>query len=77
MAAQSDVARLLDELVRLLALDVRRRSESQVEAILELNRAGIGPTRIAELLGTTSGTVNVALAKAKKRKPKKTKETQV
>jgi DNA-directed RNA polymerase specialized sigma24 family protein len=74
MAVQDDIARLLDELVRLHALDLRRRSASQVDAILELSKAGLGPTRIAELLGTTAGTVNVALAKAKKRKPKKTNE---
>jgi hypothetical protein len=76
MATQGDIARLLDELVRLQALEVRRRSASQVDAILELSKAGLGPTRIAELLGTTPGTVNVALAKAKKRNTKRTKEFQ-
>ena len=45
---------------------------SQADAIRELNKAGFGPTRIAELLGTTSGTVGVTLAKAKKKRaPKK------
>jgi hypothetical protein len=76
VATQGDIARLLDELVRLQALEVRKRSASQVDAILELNKAGLGPTRIAELLGTTPGTVNVALAKAKKRKTSRTKELQ-
>lgn len=73
MTVHDDIARLLDELVRLHALELRTRSASQVDAILELNKAGIGPTRIAELLGTTPGTVNVALAKAKKRNVEKTK----
>jgi transcriptional regulator len=73
VATQDDIVRLLDELIRLHALEVRRRADSQVEAILELRRAGIGPTRIAELLGTTANTVNVALANAKKRKHQEAK----
>jgi DNA-directed RNA polymerase specialized sigma24 family protein len=75
MAAQDDVARMLDELVRLEALKVRNRSGSQADAILELSRAGFGQSRIAELLGTTSGTVSVTLARAKRR-TKKTKSTE-
>jgi DNA-directed RNA polymerase specialized sigma24 family protein len=59
-----------DEIVRLLAIQVRSQFENQADAIRELARAGFGPTRIAELLGTTAGTVNVALARAK-RAPKK------
>lgn len=61
-----------EEMVRLLALDIRMRFENQSEAILELSKSGFGPKRIAELLGTTPGTVTVTLAKSKKRKPKKT-----
>jgi len=56
-----------EEIVRLLAIQLRRGSESQAEAILELSRTGFGPTRIAELLGTTANTVNVTLQKAKQR----------
>lgn len=56
-----------EEIVRLLAIQVRSRYESQGDAIREFSRAGFGPTRIAELLGTTPGTVNVTLAKAKGR----------
>lgn len=55
-----------EEIVRLLAIQVRSRHESQVDAIRELSRAGFGPSRIAELLGTTAGTVNVTLAKSKR-----------
>jgi hypothetical protein len=57
----------LDEVVRLLAIDLRLRLPSQGEVIQELNRAGFGPSRIAELLGTTPNTVNVTIQKAKKR----------
>jgi DNA-directed RNA polymerase specialized sigma24 family protein len=62
-----------EEIVRLLAIQVRRQSDNQGEAILELNKAGFGAARIAELLGTTPNTVNVAIQKAKKKssKPKK------
>ncbi len=56
-----------DEIVRLLALQVRMKLGSQAEAIRELSKAGFGPSRIAELLGTTAGTVGVTLAKAKRR----------
>jgi hypothetical protein len=56
-----------EEIVRLLAIQTRLQFESQADAILELSRAGFGPTRIADLLGTTANTVNVTLQKAKKR----------
>jgi DNA-binding NarL/FixJ family response regulator len=56
-----------EEVVRLLAIQLRRDCASQAEAIEEMHRAGFGPTRIAELLGTTPNTVNVAISKLKKR----------
>jgi hypothetical protein len=56
-----------EEIVRLLALQVRLQFENQAEAIREFSKAGFGPARIADLLGTTPGTVNVTLAKAKQR----------
>lgn len=54
-----------EETVRLLATLIRMQSGSQSEAILELHRAGIGITRIAQLLGTTKGTANVAVQRGK------------
>lgn len=57
-----------EEIVRLLVLEVRARSETQADAIAELHSAGFGTGRIAELLGTTPATVNVAVARLKKRK---------
>jgi hypothetical protein len=62
-----------EELVRLKVLELRRTAKSQNELIAELDKAGFGQTRIAELLGTTANTVNVALSKAKKAKNKKGK----
>lgn len=64
-----------EEIVRLLAIQVRHQFENQADAVRELNRVGFGPSRIAELLGTTAGTVNVTLAKAKRRNSKKTGTT--
>jgi hypothetical protein len=59
-----------EELVRLKVIELRRQVGNQTEMIVELNRAGFGPTRIAELLGTTSNTVNVTLVKARRSKGK-------
>lgn len=56
---------LQEEMVRLLAMQIRMQFENQADAIREFGKAGFGPTRIAELLGTTPGTVNVTLAKAR------------
>jgi DNA-directed RNA polymerase specialized sigma24 family protein len=67
MTRQNDID-TNDEAVRLLATLVRLQTGSQSEAIIELDRAGIGVTRIAELLGTTKGTANVAIQRAKKKR---------
>jgi hypothetical protein len=58
----------MEEVVRLLAIQLRRQTESQAEAIKDMHRVGFGPTRIAELLGTTPNTVNVSIAKKKRPK---------
>jgi DNA-directed RNA polymerase specialized sigma24 family protein len=56
-----------EEIARLLLLQLRGvRFETQADAIRELGLAGFPPARIAELLGTSRGTVNVTLARAKK-----------
>lgn len=55
-----------EELVRLQAIQVRLLLGSQREAIIEMGRLGFGASRIAELLGTTANTVNVALNRAKR-----------
>jgi DNA-binding CsgD family transcriptional regulator len=69
VAARRQSARTLDpteELVRLLALQVRLQLGNQSQTIVELARAGFGAARIADLLGTTPNTVNVALNRAKR-----------
>lgn len=62
----------LDEIVRLLAAQLLR-GKKQVELIEDLHRCGIEPKRIAELLGTTRNTVNVALANLRKKREGKSK----
>jgi DNA-directed RNA polymerase specialized sigma24 family protein len=57
-----------DETNRLLVALIRMQTDSQTQTIIELDRAGIGASRIAELLGTSSGTVGVALARARKKR---------
>jgi DNA-directed RNA polymerase specialized sigma24 family protein len=55
----------LDEIVRLLALSLRRTTDNQTEAILLLSQAKLEPNRIAELVGTTPGTVRSTQAQAR------------
>jgi DNA-directed RNA polymerase specialized sigma24 family protein len=61
-----------EEIVRLLVAQLRLTLGSQAATIAELNRSGFGASRIAELLGTTPGTVNVALQRAKRASARKT-----
>jgi DNA-directed RNA polymerase specialized sigma24 family protein len=56
-----------EEIVRLMVINLRRTARTQAEVVIELDRAGFGPSRIADLLSTTPNAVNVTLNKAKKR----------
>jgi DNA-binding NarL/FixJ family response regulator len=58
---------LLEELVRLKVMSLRRDMGSQTEAILAFSESGFEPVRIAELLGTTPATVRAAKQKASKK----------
>ena len=60
------IERKLDMLIRLLALRVAEDKKSLKDKAVLLRLAGIGPSEIAKLCGTTSNTINVALAQAKK-----------
>jgi DNA-directed RNA polymerase specialized sigma24 family protein len=63
-----------DEIVRLLTTQIRLSVGSQAAAIKELDKAGLGPTRIAELLGTTVGTVKQALIRDRRRRDRQATE---
>jgi DNA-directed RNA polymerase specialized sigma24 family protein len=60
----------MDEVARLLALNLKRERGLQ-EVIVELDGVGIPQARIAQLLGTSAGYVNVALSRAKEQAKKK------
>jgi CRP-like cAMP-binding protein len=64
MATKREKLDPLDEVARLLALSIKRERGLQ-EVIVELDSVGIQQARIAELLGTSAGYVNVALTRAK------------
>jgi hypothetical protein len=60
----------LDQLVRLTTIGITRGLK-QREQITLLNRAGLLPKDIADLLGTTGNTVNKELSTLRKAKVKK------
>jgi hypothetical protein len=66
-----DVSAKLDILIKLQAAALTAQMASTKDKILFLAQAGLRPTLIAEILGTTANHVNVALSKG--RKPSKGK----
>jgi hypothetical protein len=58
-----------DELSRVLMLDLKYRVPQAV-LVHDLTKAGLGPSRIAELLGTTPATVNVAKQRKRPKWPR-------
>jgi DNA-binding NarL/FixJ family response regulator len=62
----SDVLQRLDTLIRLQAVSLLDRFSTQRERIQFLNRAGLPPKAIADILGTSPNSVSVALSKMKK-----------
>lgn len=56
----------LDKIVRLLAQGLLKDMKFQKEKILMLYSIGYRPLEIAQLLGTSSNTVNVTLSEARK-----------
>jgi DNA-binding CsgD family transcriptional regulator len=62
----SDVSGKLDMLIRLSALNLVRDIKTQQEQIALLSDAGFQPKEIADVLLTTSNTVNVALNRIRK-----------
>jgi hypothetical protein len=66
-----EIGEKLDVLIKLQAAALTASMESTKEKIVFLSKAGIRPTLIAEIVGTTTNHVNVALSQA--RKPAKSK----
>jgi hypothetical protein len=63
-----DLSEKLDILIKLQAAALTAPMPSSKDKILFLSQAGLRPTLIAEILGTTTNHVNVTLSKG--RKPK-------
>ena len=75
MATNDDIVAKLDTLIRLTAVEICG-DKVQKEKIEILGSAGLTPKEIADIVGTTSNTVSVALARSKKKKTgKKKKDT--
>ena len=66
-----EIAEKLDILIKLQAAALTASMESSKDKILFLSRAGLRPTLVAEIVGTTANHVNVTLSKD--RKPMKAK----
>ncbi len=62
----NEINEKVDTLMRIQALLAVREMDIQKDKIIFLSSAGIRPKDIATILGTTSNTVNVAIAKHKK-----------
>lgn len=63
----TEISNKLDMLTRLLALNLLPGKKQQEQIIL-LNRVGLQPKEIAEMLDTTPNTVRVTLSKIRKNK---------
>jgi DNA-binding CsgD family transcriptional regulator len=57
----------LEDVARLLAVLVMNSFDTQSEAIEAMSKAGMKPNRIADLLGTTPGTVKTTVKRAKRK----------
>lgn len=66
-----EILERLDILIKLQAAALTAQMESSKDRIIFLSTAGLRPTLIAEILGTTANNVNVTLSK--NRRPSKTK----
>jgi hypothetical protein len=61
-----DISQKLDILIKLQAVSLTASMESSKAKILFLSKAGLRPTLVAEILGTTVNHVNVVLSKDRK-----------
>jgi len=67
MADNETLGVKLDILIRLQAMALIEKYETQRERIVFLSRAGFGPKAIADIIGTSPNTVNVALSKMRQK----------
>jgi hypothetical protein len=72
-----EISEKLDVLIKLQAIALTAAMESSREKILFLSKAGLRPTLIAEIIGTTTNHVNVTLSTARKTSSSKKKGKEV
>ena len=63
---EKEVIERLDIMIKLLSQSSLDPNAPQTEAIQRLNKIGLKPSQIAEVLNTTSNYVNVILSKRRK-----------
>ncbi len=61
-----EIAEKLDILIKLQAAALTASMDSSKDKIVFLSKAGLRPTLIADIVGTTSNHVNVTLSTARK-----------
>jgi hypothetical protein len=61
-----EMSEKLDILIKLQAAALTTQMESTKEKIVFLSKAGLRPTLIADIVGTTTNHVNVTLSNARK-----------
>jgi DNA-binding CsgD family transcriptional regulator len=66
ISMSDDISEKLETLIKLQAVALTAPMESSKEKIIFLSRAGLRPTLIAEIVGTTPNHVNVTLSSARK-----------
>jgi len=64
---ENEILQELQRISKLLALTVTRELKQQTEKIELLSSIGFQPKKIADLIGTTPGTVSVALVGIRKK----------
>ena len=63
-----EMSNKLDILIKLIASETIEGDESKTDSILKLGTLGLDRNLIAEIVGTTTGTVSTRLAEAKKKR---------
>jgi hypothetical protein len=69
-----EISEKLDVLIKLQAAGLIASMESSKDKIVFLHKAGLRPTLIAEIVGTTPNHVNVTLSKIRKPSKRNNKE---
>ena len=70
MPKDDEIVKELKQIKTLLAMNLIKDLETKTEKILYLGKSGVDTSEIAKIIGTTPGTVSVAISQAKKKSKK-------